>query len=164
MFSPSAMKYLVRILLSSILAFSVTTGALRADQPAPGVDLQSVTAVVEQGMTALYLTGDEPAVEGALHEGYALMLVENGRLVSFSRQLILTGIREAKQAGKFPTFPGASFAIDAVEVVGDSAMARVRFFQDGVHTCSDHILLYRFPDGWKWVALTSHHHAPLRRS
>ena len=129
-----------------------------------GPDAPAVADLLHQTLTALYLTGDETVIARSLHDSYAVLLAEAERVQTFTKPMILEGLRRDKAAGKFPTFPGGAFTIDHVETVGDAALARVRFFQDGVHTCSDFISLYRFPDGWKCVALTTHHHAPLRRS
>lgn len=51
-----------------------------------------------------------------------------------------------------------------IGLVETNAVARIRVFQDGVHTCSDFVLLNRLADGWKFVSLTTHHHADLKRS
>lgn len=157
-------KNLAKTAFAAVLLWTATPAALNAAPETRVSDLQAVTAQIEQTMTALYLTGDEETIARSLHEQYAVLLPEGERLVTYTRQAILDGIKQSKQAGKYPIFPGASFVIDEVEVTGDTAMAHVRFFQNGTHTCSDFILLYRFPSGWKWAALTSHHHAPLQRS
>lgn len=157
-------KNLAKTAFAAVLLWTATPAALNAAPETRASDLQAVTAQIEQTMTALYLTGDEETIARSLHEQYAVLLPEGERLVTYTRQAILDGIKQSKQAGKYPIFPGASFVIDEVEVTGDTAMAHVRFFQNGTHTCSDFILLYRFPSGWKWAALTSHHHAPLQRS
>lgn len=157
-------KNLAKTAFAAVLLWTATPAALNAAPETRASDLQAVTAQIEQTMTALYLTGDEETIARSLHEQYAILLPEGERLVTYTRQAILDGIKQSKQAGKYPIFPGASFVIDEVEVTGDTAMAHVRFFQNGTHTCSDFILLYRFSGGWKWVSLTSHHHAPLQRS
>lgn len=157
-------KNLAKTAFAAVLLWTATPAALNAAPETRVSDLQAVTAQIEQTMTALYLTGDEETIARSLHEQYAILLPEGERLVTYTRQAILDGIKQSKQAGKYPIFPGASFVIDEVEVTGDTAMAHVRFFQNGTHTCSDFILLYRFSGGWKWVSLTSHHHAPLQRS
>lgn len=160
------MNKLATTVIAAALLWTAAPAALSAapDAAARVSDMQAVTTTIEQAMTAMYHTGDEAIISASLHEKYAVLLPEGNQVVPLTRQTILDGIRQSKKAGKFPMFPGASFTIDEVEVTGDTAMAHVRFFQHGVHTCSDYILLYRFSDGWKWVTLTTHHYAPLQRS
>ena len=156
LFSP---QHVLEVEVTAVFPSGAQTVPSRVGAAAP-----AVADLLHQSLTALYLTGDEAVIDRALHESYSVLLAEGESVQAFTKPMILAGLRRDKAAGKFPTFPGGAFTIDHVETVGDAALARVRFFQDGVHTCTDFISLYRFSDGWKCVALTTHHHAPLRRS
>lgn len=126
--------------------------------------LADVAATVNRGLEAIYVTGDEATIRSVVHPDYAVLLVENDTLGEYTGSQLLADIARSKAAGRFPIFPDLRFTLASVDVVGDTAAVKVIVHQSGVHTCSDFILLYRFRDGWKFVSLTTHHHAELKRS
>ena len=85
-----------------------------------GAEAPAVANLLREALTALYLTGDETVVDRALHDSYAVLAPEGERIQSITKQMILTGLRRDKAAGKYPTFPGGAFAIDHVETVAMS--------------------------------------------
>ncbi len=126
--------------------------------------LSEVARTVTRALEAIYVTGDEEAIRSVVHPEYVVLLAENDGLVKYEAAQLLADIARSKAGGRFPIFPDLRFTLTSVDVVGDTAAVKVLVHQSGVHTCSDFILLYRFAGGWKFVSLTTHHHADLKRS
>jgi hypothetical protein len=161
----------------SCLAVLLLTALCLVSNPAQAVDpsgaavaadssaeCAALTALIEQTLEAIYVTGDEAVIEKAVPPDYTIFLAQGSAFTRYTGAQLLADIRRSKAGGRYPIFPRLRYEVEVIGLVETNAVARVRVFQDGVHTCSDFVLLNRLADGWKFVSLTTHHHADLKRS
>lgn len=159
-----AVLFFSALFLASNPAQAVETagGAVRA--PASSVELGVLAATIEQTLEAIYVTGDEAIIEKSVPPDYTVFLVNGSAFNRYTGAQLLADIRRSKAAGRYPIFPRLRYEVEVVGLVETNAVARIRVFQDGVQTCSDFLLLNRLAEGWKFVSLTTHHHADLKHS
>jgi hypothetical protein len=159
-----AVLLLTALCFVSTPAQAVETSSAAVPAPAASVERVALTALIEQTIEAIYVTGDEAIIEKSVPPDYTIFLVEGSAFTRYTGAQMLADIRRSKAAGRYPIFPRLRYEVDVIGLVETNAVAQIRVFQDGVHTCSDFVLLNRLADGWKFVSLTTHHHADLKRS
>ena len=134
----------VLFLLSSSFLFAQSTndeGAIRE---------MLVKAYVE----GIYVNRDREAVMKGFHPDFVLHVYDDGNLIQaplemWLGRLQLDGTRNPESI---------DFEIDLIDITGNSAIVKMRIFQNSQLLYTDYFGLYKFEDGWKIVNKIFHGH------
>jgi hypothetical protein len=110
---------------------------------------------VIQVVTDAYINGvhakpDAAAMRRGFHPDFRMLVLTDGKMSAVT--LEEWAGRVEKSAANAAARPAIKADFPRVDVSGTAASVRVELFRDGKHTFTDHLLLYKFADGWKIVS------------
>ncbi len=145
----------MNLLLSTILSFFIIGFLFPQNHIASD---KEVRLVVEKAMNAIYNTGDLKVFDECIHEDYILWINNKDQLIKLSKSKQKEFLQNYTEAGQFPNYFGVPVSVKFkhVEVAGHAAMVIQDFYKGDVHTCFDHIALYKFESGWKIISWTTY--------
>ena len=134
-------------------------GANRAVSPAPRAAVTTVTddrEDVVRVVTDAYINGvhakpSSAAMRAGFHPDFRMLVLSNGTMTAVTRDEWIARLEAASATAPKPKITSELAVLD---LTGSAATVRVQIYRDGVHTFTDHLLLYKFADGWKIVAKT----------
>jgi hypothetical protein len=146
-FKEEGMNRYVAFALALGLGAALLTGATaREDEE----DIRSV--ILSAYRDGLINVGDVEAVRKGFHPEFRLLGLKDGALTILPIAEWIAGTEAKKAAGKFPPPQLAAFEIPLIDICGDAAVVKVKFFIGEKLTFTDYLSLYRFAEGWKIVA------------
>lgn len=145
------MKYLMSLFIS----FLFVGTAIWSDN---STDEKEIKLVVEKAMEAIYNSGNLKIFDELIHEEYILWIKNGNELLKLTKQKQREFLGHYKDAGLFPNYFGVPVSVrfKHIEISGHAAMVIQDFYKGDVHTCYDHIALYKFEDGWKIISWTTY--------
>jgi hypothetical protein len=116
---------------------------------------------VVQVITDAYINGvhakpDGAAMRRGFHPDFRMLVLTDGKMTAVTLDEWVS--RVEKSAASNAPRPAIKAEFPRVDISGNTASARVEVFRDGAHTFTDHLLLYKFPDGWKIVSKAFYTH------
>lgn len=139
------------------LAF-VTLVALGAPAFAAGDRDQVVGVVTDAYVKGVHINSDAAAMRKGFHPDFRMLVLADGQMTAVSLDEWAGRVERAAASRNAATPPAIKYEIPQVEIEGGAAVARVEIWRDGVHTFTDYLSLYKFPDGWKIVGKIFHAH------
>lgn len=117
---------------------------------------QAIRAIIQTAyVEGLQNEGDSVKIDKGFHPQF--QMIARGkedalRLYAIKdwRKSSLTRRKEGKLPR--PAYRTVSLKFDFVDVTGDAAVAKVRYFEGTEHTYTDYITLYKFGKDWKLVS------------
>ena len=103
--------------------------------------------IVTAYMEGMQIEPDVDKVQNGFHSSFFMYVYENGGVVPVSQKNLLEII-----AGKEDATDEITYSFESVDVVGNSAVAKLIVYKDGELTFTDFFSLYKLDDGWKIVA------------
>ena len=142
------------------LTLALTLVALAVAGPAAANDADK--AAVIQVITDAYINGvhAKPSAEAmrrGFHPDFRMLVLADGKMTAVTLDEWAGRIEKAA-ANPNAARPAIKAEFPDVTVNGTAAAARVEVFRDGQHTFTDHLLLYKFADGWRIVSKTFYTH------
>jgi len=146
------MKYAIFVLLSLYLTPSFSQ-EYNTDQKAISELIQLAYA------EGLQNEGNMDKIDRGFHPDFSMISRGN------SEKLDLLGLERWKEhkkkslaSGKLPRKEGnqVSLEFDFIDVSGDVAVAKVRYYEGKTQTYLDYISLYRYEEGWKIISKIYH--------
>ena len=135
----------VLALLASLTAFA-TTPTLAGESDA-GTDMAAIKEIITRAyLDGIHRNRDRAAIESGFHPGFVMHVSRNGDLI----QVPLANWLERMPLGT-PNDKKVEADFVSIDVVGDTATAKLEVSADGEHIYTDFMGLYRFEDGWKIV-------------
>jgi hypothetical protein len=96
--------------------------------------------------------GDAEAVKKGFHSEFRMLGLIDNALIIMPIADWIARTEAKKAAGKFPPPVLAAFEFPLIDISGDAAVVKVKFFFGEKLTFTDYLSLYRFAEGWKIVA------------
>lgn len=137
------------VLLTLTLALGVSAG----DADVGAIRDVVTTAYVE----GIHVEGDPAKIRSGFHESFKMFVQADDGIKEIGRDQWIARIEEGNARADRER-PEVDHEFTLVDVSGDAAVARVEIHRDGVHTFTDYLSLYRFPDGWRIVSKTFYRH------
>jgi hypothetical protein len=135
------------LMLAVALALGASVRAAAADG-----DVEAVKAVVKSAyVDGVHVRGDAALMRAGFHPGFRMLVLKDGALTPVTLDDWAGRIEKGAAERKGPP-PEIRHEFTRVDVTGDAAAVRLELHRGGKHTFTDHLSLYRFPDGWKIVS------------
>jgi len=103
--------------------------------------------IVEAYVQGVYVNRDEDAVRRGFHPDFVLHVYADGNIVQESLQQWLERLQLDGEKSTHST----DYAIEFVDITGNSAVAKLQVFQDSRHLYTDYFGFYKFEHGWRFV-------------
>jgi hypothetical protein len=139
-------RKVVLILALALCGAQLNAAAVQEDEAA----IRSV--ILSAYRDGLINVGDVEAVKKGFHNEFRLLGLKDGCLTILPIAEWIAATEAKKAAGKFPPPLPAKFEFPLIDICGDAAVVKVKFFVGDKLTFTDYLSLYRFADGWKIVA------------
>ena len=120
---------------------------------------EKIKFCVEQAINALSNTGEIAIMKKYFHPGFEIMtLKEDNRLhkTPIYNWLEKTTIR--KKQNKYPPEKKVTIEFENIEITGNAAIVKFKYYKGEIHTCTDFMCLYKFNEGWRIVSAITYHH------
>jgi hypothetical protein len=109
-----------------------------------------VAAYVE----GIYVNRDREAVLKGFHPDFVLHVYDGGNLIQAPLEMWLGRL----QLDGTRNPDSIDYEIDLIDITGNSAIAKMRIFENSQLLYTDYFGLYKFEDGWKIVNKIFHGH------
>ena len=99
--------------------------------------------------------GDSVKIDAGFHSQFQMIRrVENDSLMLYPIYEWRKRAIEAKESGYLPRPKSKEVSLEFVfiDISGDAAVAKVKYFEGKTHTYTDYITLYKFDEDWKIVS------------
>jgi len=138
-------KYASVFLALSLCGFWLSAATVQEDEAA-------ITSVILSAYRdGLINVGDVEAVKKGFHPEFRLLGLKDNILQILPIADWIARTETKKAAGKFPPPVLAAFEFPLIDICGDAAVVKVKFFLGDKLTFTDYLSLYRFTEGWKIV-------------
>jgi hypothetical protein len=115
--------------------------------PAQSDDVAAVRRVIESAyVRGIHIERDSAAVRRGFHPRFVMSTLRGDSLAQVTLDQWLSRMDHGRRNSV-----RVEHAFDRVEVVGNTATARLRLSYDGRQRFTDFLSLYRFPEGWRIV-------------
>ena len=140
------------------VALAFTLIALAAPAGAADAEKDAVLAVVNEAyIRGVHAAPDAAAMRRGFHPDFRMLVLADGKMSAVSLDEWAGRIEKAA-ANPSAARPKITAEFPQVDVTGTVASVRVELSRDGRHTFTDHLLLYKFADGWKIVSKAFYTH------
>ncbi len=116
-----------------------------------------IRVVTEAYVNGVHVKPDAAAMRRGFHPDFRMLVLTDGKMSAVTRDEWAARIEKAAGNPNAPKF-AVKYEIPQVDLTGTAATVKVELWRDGVHTFSDYLSLYKFPDGWKIVGKTFYAH------
>lgn len=128
-----------------VLALVLVATPAGAQTPA---DSQAVRELIQNAyVTGVFVSRDETAVRRGFHPDFVLSALDDGELIVVTLDQWL----ERLQLDGRPSTDAVRHVFDVVDITGDVAAVKLRLYVNDQHVYTDHLSLYKFPQGWRIV-------------
>ena len=128
-------------LLAAFSAASTPAAAPRAEDEA------AIRRVIEDAyVRGIPIERDSAAVRRGFHPQFVMSVLQGDRVSNVTLDAWLSRLEHGRR-----NEARVEHVFDRVEVVGNTATARLRLFVNGRQRFTDFLGLYRFPEGWRIV-------------
>lgn len=138
------------ILIIAVIAISATSFAQDITKDKEAIKKAIQTAYVE----GLQNEGDMDKIDSGIHPDFNLIGIgEENKMWSLPIDKWKEKTAKKKEEGKFPRTGDKKISVtfESVDITGNAAVAKIKFFVGKKLTYVDYISLYKFPNGWKMV-------------
>jgi hypothetical protein len=142
------MKKIVFLFVATMLCSGVFAHDLKKEKEAIKKVIQ--TAYVD----GLQNEGDLDKIDSGIHPDFRLIGIgEENSMWSLPIDEWKKRTKKKKEDGKFPRTgeKKVSVTFESIDITGNAAVAKIKFFVGEKLTYVDYIALYKFPNGWKMV-------------
>lgn len=143
--------------LTSIFFF-LTSGILIA-QTGLGTPQDAIKEVIKEAyVDGVFNEGNLRNIELGFSEDFEMLSFEGNQVKSTSRADWMQRVKANQAAGKYPPVAQEMVRVDylSIDVEGDVAMAKLRFYRGNKLEYIDFITLFHFEEGWKLVSKVYH--------
>lgn len=114
-----------------------------------------VRVVTDAYIDGVHAKPSSAAMRAGFHPDFRMLVLTNGAMSAVTRDEWIARLEKADPSAPRPRITSDLAVLD---LTGTAASVRVKIFRDGVHTFTDHLLLYKFADGWKIVSKSFYAH------
>jgi hypothetical protein len=115
-------------------------------------DVEAVKAVVKSAyVDGVHVKADPALMRAGFHPSFRMLVLRDGAMNAVTLDEWAARIEKGAAERKGPA-PAIRHEFTRVDVTGNAAVVRLELYRDAVHTFTDYLSLYRFPDGWKIVS------------
>jgi hypothetical protein len=119
-------------------------------------DSLSIANIIQSAyVEGLQNEGDSVKIDAGFHSQFQMIRrIENDSLMLFPISEWRKRAIEAKGNGYLPRPKSKEVSLEFVfiDISGDAAVAKVKYFEGKTHTYTDYITLYKFDEDWKIVS------------
>lgn len=98
-------------------------------------------------VNGVFVSRDEAAVRRGFHPDFVLSVLDDGELIVVTLDEWLARL----ELDGRPSTDTARHVFEYVDITGDVASVKMQLHVNGQHVYTDHLSLYRFPQGWRIV-------------
>ena len=148
--SSTYMEVAMRIWIAVLYLFCSPVLFAQSTNDENSISEMLIKAYVE----GIYVNRDRDAVMTGFHPDFVLHVYDDGNLIQaplemWLGRLQLDGTRNPESI---------DYKIDLIDITGNSAIAKMRIFQESQLLYTEYFGLYKFEDGWKIVNKIFHGH------
>ncbi|MCL4813550.1 MAG: nuclear transport factor 2 family protein [Vicinamibacteraceae bacterium] len=133
---------------------ALSSTALASDE----AEKEAVKAVVTEAyVNGVHAKPDAAAMRRGFHPDFRMLVLSDGKMNAVTLDEWAGRIEKAA-ANPNAKRPAIKAEFPTVEITGTVASVRIELYRDGRHTFTDHLLLYKFADGWKIVSKAFYSH------
>jgi hypothetical protein len=103
--------------------------------------------LVDAYVEGLHANRDLAAVKSGFHPDFIMHVYDDGTLIQAPLAMWLDRLQLDGTKNPKPI----DHQLDLLDITGNSAVAKLRIFEDGKHIYTDYFGLYKFDGGWKIV-------------
>lgn len=154
------LSVLPRVPITAIAALiALTLPALASTALASNeAEKEAVKAVVTEAyVNGVHAKPDAAAMRRGFHPDFRMLVLSDGKMNAVTLDE-WAGRIEKGAANPNAKRPAIKAEFPTVEITGTVASVRIELYRDGRHTFTDHLLLYKFADGWKIVSKAFYSH------
>lgn len=138
----------------SVLMLAVALALAAPGQVAAAERDDVLKVVTEAYIKGVHIDRDAAAMRRGFHPDFQMLMLADGKMSALSIEDWAARVERTAANPDAPKAPAIKYEYPHVDVAGHAAVVRVEIWRDGVHTFTDYLSLYRFPDGWKIVGKT----------
>lgn len=145
-----------KVLISLVL---ILAGWLASGQTGRGTQQDAIKEVIKEAyVDGVFNEGNLRNIELGFSEDFKMLSLENNKVKTISRADWMQRVKANQAAGKYPPAAQERVRVDylSVDVEGDVAVAKLRFYRGNKLEYIDFITLYRFEEGWKLISKVYH--------
>jgi hypothetical protein len=117
-----------------------------------------VKVVTEAYINGVHAAPSTAAMRAGFHPDFRMLVLTDGKMSAVTLDEWIGRMEKAAAANPNAVRPKVTSEIPVVDITGNAAGVRVELWRNGRHTFSDHLLLYKFADGWKIVSKAFYTH------
>lgn len=136
----------------AVLALTVPAFAAEAEKDAV------VKVVTDAYINGVHAAPSPAAMRAGFHPDFRMLVLTDGKMSAVTLDEWIGRMEKAAAANPNAVRPKVTSEIPMVDITGNAAAVRVELWRNGRHTFSDHLLLYKFADGWKIVSKAFYTH------
>lgn len=111
-----------------------------------------IKVVTEAYINGVHIKRDAAAMRAGFHPDFRMLVLgADGKMSHVTLADWAGRIEKAAADPAAPKPPAIKYDFTQVDIQGTAAVVRVEIWRDGVHTFTDYLSLYKFPEGWKIV-------------
>jgi len=135
-----------------MLVIAAAALVLPAYAAAADADVEAVKMVVKSAyVDGVHAKGDPALMRAGFHPSFRMLVLRDGALTPVTLHEWAARVEKGAAERKGPG-PEIRHEFTHVDVTGNAAVVRLELHRGGKHVFTDHLALYRFPDGWKIVS------------
>jgi hypothetical protein len=125
----------------------------------PDVEKKAVIQVVTDAyVNGVHASPSATAMRRGFHPDFRMLVLTDGKMSAVTLDEWAGRIEKSAAAKPDAPRPNIKSEFPSVTLNGTAAHVQVELWRDGRHTFTDHLLLYKFADGWKIVSKTFYSH------
>ena len=118
-----------------------------------------IQVVTDAYINGVHASPSAAAMRKGFHPDFRMLVLTDGKMNAVTLDEWAGRIEKSAAAAKPETpRPNIKSEFPSVTIDGTAAHVQVELWRDGRHTFTDHLLLYKFADGWKIVSKTFYSH------
>lgn len=144
------MKKLLIVLIVSLILFVILVAQNEGNIEAEKVAIKKI--IQDAYVDGISNKGNVEAIKKGFHPDFAILGLRNNNLWKFPISSWIEHVERQKKEGKYPPKELVSFEYPLIDIVGNAAIAKIKYYRGEKHIYTDYLSLYKFNEGWKIVS------------
>ena len=134
-------------------ALSYMTVEIREDLNMENVEKEAIKKLIEEAyIQGIHGNQNEKTVRGGFHHDFAMLVLQDNTIEKVTVEEWLDGVERMKADNLELWAAETTRDFLLIDVAGDAAVAKLDVHKGATHFSTDHMLLYRFEEGWRIVS------------
>ena len=144
----------ILMLVGCLCLASTASPASAADTERDAV----VKVVTDAYINGVHAKPSTAAMRAGFHPDFRMLVLTDGTMSAVTLDEWIARMEKGAAANANAARPTITHEIPQVAITGTVAHVQVELSRDGRHTFTDHLLLYKFANGWKIVSKAFYTH------